>query len=225
MYVEISGRQTGKTTRLVDHASDELINNINDRDYRIGVVSHSSQSGERISQLIVEKFFDKVRYMGYANWVGVGIAGMEHDANMNGSDVTTRLKKKIIVQRDMDQPTGCHINMFYIDEFAFIPRLLGRGSQLRISEDTYYCTTPSPGDAFTLQLKSHCENNGIEIIAYDISQELRNEFQMTGFVEEFDDWCIDNQLWMMNHPFEESRRLNERGFIRFNKIKRHRFND
>jgi hypothetical protein len=212
MYVEISGRQTGKTTRLVDHASDELINNINDRNYLIGLVVFNRANGLRIQELIINKFIDKIRYMGYANLVG-----LTHDARSNNSDVISRLKKKINIQFNMEQPRGGHINKFYVDEFSFI------GNDLVINSDAYYCTTPNGNHSFTLHLKNYCENNGVEIIAYDISQELRNEFQMTGYVEEFDNWCIDNQLWMMNHPFEESKRLNERGFIKFNKIKRHKF--
>lgn len=211
MYVEISGRQTGKTTRLVDHASDELLHNINDRNYVMAVVSHSHQSGKRINRLIVQKTLDKISDMGY-------------DVYGDLDDATERLNRKIIVQRDMEQPLGRHINKFYVDEFSFInDQNQRRGSPLRLDNDAYYCTTPKPGDEFTLYLKNYCEHNNIEIVAYDISQGLRNEFQMTAYVEEFDNWCVENQLWMMNHPFEESRRLNERGFIRFNKIKRHRF--
>lgn len=208
MYVEISGRQTGKTTRLVDHASDELLHNINDGNYVIAVVSHSHQLGERVNQLIVQKTINKINDMGY------------------GDSLILRenLNKKIIIQRDMEQPLGRHINKFYVDEFSFInDQNQRRGSPLRIDNNAYYCTTPKPGDEFILYLKDYCEYNDIEVVAYDISQGLRNELQMTEYVEEFDNWCIDNQLWMMNHPFEVSKMLNEKGFVRISKIKKHKF--
>ena len=219
MYVEISGRQTGKTTRLVDHASDELINNINDRNFKIAIVSHSEQSGERIRTMIVERFLDKVNNMVHEDYRNI------HDIlETNSRGNITRLMDKIVTQQMMEHPMGGYINKFYVDEFSFIDNQNTQTwSLLRLDDNAYYCTTPRPGDEFTLLLKSHCDYNDIEIISYDISQRLRDEFQMTEYVEEFDDWCVDNQIWMMNHPFEESRRLNEKRFIRINKIKRHRF--
>ena len=35
MYLEISGRQTGKTTRLVEHAANNLVTNSRVPDYKI----------------------------------------------------------------------------------------------------------------------------------------------------------------------------------------------
>lgn len=149
MYVEISDRQTGKTTRLVDHASNELINNINDRNFKIAIVSPTHKSGERIRRMIVKKFL--------------------YIFESNGNVLTT-IRDKIIVQRNMEQPRGYDdINKFYVDEFSFINDQNQRGSLLRIDNNAYYCSSPKPGDKFILHLKDYCEHNDIEIVTYDIS--------------------------------------------------------
>jgi hypothetical protein len=156
MYVEISGRQTGKTTRLVDHASDELINNINDRNFKIAVVTHSIQSGERIRTLIGERFLDKVNNMGHFDY--------QHIHNIletrsRGSII--KLMDKVVVQPTMDQPRGEHINRFYVDEFGSIPP-----SRLWIT-DAYYCTSPPfLDDDFTDRLLGFCDG---DVVGYTTS--------------------------------------------------------
>ena len=52
MYVEVSGRQTGKTTRLVDDLVDFLQKN---GDKSALVVSHSTNSRKELKQKIMEK--------------------------------------------------------------------------------------------------------------------------------------------------------------------------
>ncbi len=214
MYVEISGRQSGKSTRLADHASDELIDNINDRNFLIGLVVFNRDSGLRIRDMIIDKFIDKVRYMGYAN-----IVGLTHDARTNNSDVKSRLAKKINIQYDMEHPRGGgHINKFYVDEFAFI------GNELRINVDAYYCTTPNGNQQFTERLVSFCHEKEIDIMTYDMSEGLRADFNCTMYTEDFDNWCFNHGIYPRVHPFApsiEGERLNNNLVPKG--LKRHRF--
>lgn len=214
MFVEISGRQSGKTTRLVDHASDELIDNINDRNYLIGLVVVNRANGKRIQKMIIDKFIDKIRYMGYAN-----IVGLTHDARTNNSDVRSRLMKKINIQYDMEHPRNGHVNKFYVDEFAFI------GGELKINVDAYYCTTPNGNQYFTERLINFCFEKDIDILTYDMSEGLRRDMSVVRYTEEFDNWCFNHGIYPRIHPFApsiEGERLNNNLIPKG--LKRHRFN-
>jgi hypothetical protein len=211
MYVEISGRGSGKTTRLVDHASDELIHNINDRNYLIGLVVFNRSSGERIRRLIIEKFVDKIRYMGYHT-----IVGLSHDARVNNSDVITRLRRKINIQFDMEHPKGKHINKFYVDEFAYI------GNELQINLDGYYCTTPNGDQRFSESMVNFCVDNDIDIMSYDMCELMRVHNHDEG--ERFDEWCTIHRIYPRQHPLGltvEGERLNNNLIPKG--LQRHRF--
>lgn len=202
MYVEISGRGSGKTTRLVDHASDELIDHINDRNYRIGIVVVNRHNGERIRRMIIDKYIDKIRYMGYTC----------------DEDTPKQIRRKINIQYDMEHPRGGHVNKFYVDEFAFI------GNELRINIDAYYCTTPNGNQYFTERLINFCLEKEIDIMTYDMAEGLRADFQYTMYVEEFDDWCFNHGIYPRVHPFApslEGERLNNNLVPKG--LKRHRF--
>jgi hypothetical protein len=218
MYVEISGRQTGKTTRLVDHASDELINNIHDSHYRIGIVGHNTRSSEHIRDLIIERFLTKINEMNHDYYRGI-LHRLEHE-NPNGCAVSS-LMRKIVIKRDMDQLVGYgSISKFYVDEFAFRDTM---DSPLRLLGNAYYCTTPNSNDDFTNGLINYCNEYWVEITSYDVSNELRNEFFATEYIDEFDNYCTTRGIYPMPHPFEESNLLNVKGLFRFNTIKKHKF--
>ncbi len=195
MELEISGRQTGKTTRLADDASDELIQNINDPTYKICVVSPSNYDTVRISEMIKSMFIEKVSNMGYDL------------SDFQQSDLNSKIK----ISTSMVPVRGASIiSKYYVDEFAFIPETnLRRG-------DNYYCTTPNGDHSFTRFLLSYCRQQGIEVESYDVSRRFRNDFNFSSYVDEFDDWCIDHELEMYPHPFEGKE------FV-LKYIKRHRF--
>jgi len=221
MYVEISGRQSGKTTRLVDHASDELINNIGNRRHRIAVVSHSRQSGERIRHMIVERFLDKVNNMVHGDYRIIHGILVGDDGN-----ILISLMDKIVVQRDMEQPRwGIRINKFYVDEFAFINNQnVHMNPPLQLNEDAYYCTSPNGYDEFTLRLLRHCLEVNVDVICYDMSEGLRYGLMNIEMVSEFDSWCETLGIYPREHPFAptiEGERLNNELIPKG--LKRHKF--
>jgi hypothetical protein len=195
MYVEISGRQTGKSTRLADHASDELIQHINDPVFTIGLVSTNLHRNKRLHELIKDMFIEKLGYLGW------------------GDKPIPNIDRKIKKFYDMVpiRENTSNVSQWYVDEFAFI-----HSDQLLRKDNAYYCTTPNGDHPFTISLLNHCRSRGIEVESYDISRELRNTFDYTPYINEFDDWCIEHQLEMYPHPFE-----NVEFVQRF--VKRHRF--
>jgi len=212
MYVEISGRQSGKTTRLADHASDTLINNINDRDFKIAVVGHNDVSSKRIHGVIIEKFLHKIYNMGFEGYRNI-CDTLEIQFPMC-YNIIDRIGKKIIVKTDMSRQRGggLYINKFYVDEFAF------NMGELTINTDTYYCTTPTPNgnQEFTVRLLRFCLDRGVDIMSYDMSESLRHEFEYTTqYVRVFDNWCIEHHI----HPRQQ--RLNND--LVSKDIMRHRF--
>jgi hypothetical protein len=200
MYLEISGRQTGKTSRLIDHASDELLNNIDDHGHSICIVSPTNHGTVRISKMVKSVFIQKL-----------GPVGEELR-----TIYVNRLHNKIKMSTTMTPVRGSslvgNVTKYYIDEFAFIP------NQDLIIGDNYYCTTPNGRYTFTTDLLNHCRRNGVEIKSYDISRGLRNSPYFDTEVNEFDNWCVRHGLIgiMTRHPFDED------FFIR-KYIKKHKF--
>jgi hypothetical protein len=198
MYLEISGRGTGKTTRLVDHASDELIQHINDPNYKMGIVSPSIANTRRINKLIEDEFELKLMSMGWDRRI-------------------PPLTNKIKMFHTMSQQRGVdsgYINQWYVDEFSFM-----RETELRRNVNAYYCTSPSGMNRFTVDLLNYCRSNHIDVVSYDISLAMRETPLFQDEVRNFDNWCIDNELWMERHPFEPVE------FVKKTGIKRHRFNE
>lgn len=200
MYVEISGRQTGKTTRLIEDAAEQLICNLgttNDN-YKIAVISPTLQNSNRIKNQIINKFTEKAT-----------LCGIRYYSN-------AELDNKINVFTNMINTDYHRIDKFYIDEFSFIDGLY-------FSDNAYYTTTPNTSgtDKFMEILLTNCEWMGIPIVSYDISQELRTLFYMTDrrYIQEFDNWCVENGLQMLTHPFENTKK---NIFVKLSEIKKHR---
>ena len=195
MYLEISGRQTGKTTRLTDHASDELIQHINDPVFTIGIVSNNLHSAKRLHDMIKEMFIEKLGHIGW------------------GDRPIPNIDRKIKKFHTMVPRNGRidHISQWYVDEFAFM-----NSRELILVDNAYYCTTPNGDQEFTLRLLNHCRRHGIEVESYDVSRSFRNDFSFSSYVDAFDDWCIEHELEMYPHPFESKE------FVQ-RYIRRHRF--
>ena len=203
MYVEISGRQSGKSTRLADHASDELIDNIGDGHHTICVVCYNRFSGGRIRDLILERFFDKLHNMEHPQYVD--ICGRLESDNPHGDSNVRRVREKILIQHDMNQPNGGHIDKFYVDEFAFIY------DELDVNIEAYYCTTPNGDDNFTRRIINFCQAYNVDIVSYDMSEGIRHDLGQTYYVEEFDNWCHNHNIYPRRPPFApttEGQRLN-----------------
>ena len=179
MYLEISGRQTGKTTRLVDHASGELIRNIYDPNYTMCIVSPTNFRARHIRDMVKSQFNTKIN-------------------NMSLNVIPELHYPKIKTSVTMIQDRGLGpINMYYVDEFAFIP-----SDNLVIYGRAYYCTTPNGDHEFTLNMLEHCRWTGEYIVSYDISRGFRQNPLLQSDIEEFDDFCIEHELEMYPHPFE-----------------------
>ena len=179
MYLEISGRQTGKTSRLVEHAASELTRNIHNSGYTMCIVSPTIFRARHIRELIKSQFNTKI-----------------NDMSLNFIPELHYSKIKTSTTMIQDRGLG-PINMYYVDEFAFIP-----SDNLAMYGRAYYCTTPNGDHEFTLNMLEHCRWTGEYIVSYDISREFRQNPLLQSDVEEFDDFCIEHELEMYPHPFE-----------------------
>lgn len=179
MYLEVSGRQTGKTTRLIEHAVHQLLLNYNDDTYIIAVLANTRYNTELLKEKICQKLIETVR--------------REHPQMEWCIDA---LCDGILPITDMNQP-GLRPNMWYVDEFAFIP-----SNRLRHLDNTYFTTSPTNDNNFLGELVDFYQAWDMTIVSYDISLSMRSNPLYSDEVNEFDDYCIDKQLDMFPHPFE-----------------------
>lgn len=181
MYVEISGRQTGKTTRLVEHAANNLVTNSHVPDYKICVVSRNMVD----CLIITDKILTKITHI---------LLELGLDVNQDVVDrYSSMIDKKTHMIRDV---FGIAVDMWYVDEFDFID-----SNRLLTLHNTYYCTTPK-NESFSTYLLDYCRNRNIEVVSYDISENMRQNPQLSSDVSYFDDFCIEHELEMYPHPFE-----------------------
>jgi len=201
MFVEISGRQSGKTTRLVEHASNELSNNFMVSGYNIGIVTWNRPNGIKIRELIIEKFFRDL------TGPNTGVRSYIH--------IRGRLMNMIELLPDMNGCMDSTIDKFYVDEFSYM-------SNLRVDPNAYYCSTPSANE-FTKEIITFCRERGVEIETYDMSEGLRGSFGHEIFTEEFDSFCYENYIHPKRHPFTtlEYGGVNDNLILR--RLKRHNF--
>ena len=80
----------------------------------------------------------------------------------------------------------------YVDEFDFID-----SNRLLRLNNAYYCTTPK-NESYSTYLLDYCRNRNIEVVSYDISENMRQNPLLSDEVNYFDDFCIE----MYPHPFE-----------------------
>lgn len=177
MIVEISGRQTGKTFRMLRH----LVNHIVMGGHAV-LVSRNLQN-RRHHEKIIEQFL-KERYcednrleyevldLPYRVNLVNNLSGLEWD-DLDGW-VDNRMRqvffKKTMTQliRYLDNP------FYYVDEFCFINR-----EHLAIIDNAYYCTTPHnynpDANNFLYNLIDYCQQNNVKINHLDpIRQDIIN---------------------------------------------------
>jgi hypothetical protein len=208
MFVEISGKQTGKTTRLVEHAANHLLLNAQNSEHRITVVSITINHGEGIKRKIVQKIFDILTTSDNNSWVYL----TRFFGTDNFTSVVDGLKQRIYVKNTMIRRIGMDTGRYYVDEFSFI-----NSYRLRVLEDSYYCTTPISND-FTVELLEYCRESGVDVLSYDIPPTMRGVDYLSDDVDMWDDFCIEHGLEMYEHPFVK-RKIN----MVIKSIKRHRF--
>ena len=208
MFVEISGKQTGKTTRLVEHAANHLLLNAQNSEHRITIVSITINHGEGIKRKITQKIFDILSTSDDNSWVYL----TRFFGTDNFTSVVDGLKQRINVKNTMVQPRGMDTGRYYVDEFSFI-----NSNRLRVLEGSYYCTTPISNDC-TVELLEYCRESGVDVLSYDIPPTMRGVDHLSDDVDMWDNFCIEHGLEMYEHPFVKSK-IN----MVIKSVKRHRF--
>lgn len=174
MYLEISGRQTGKTSRLIEHASDYLQNNPT---HRIGIVSPNFDSCKRIENQILEN------------------CGGDYRNNIKKVTSVMDLRGYIFNYVYFDEFSYIHTRNTHLIEET-ISNLMPENHQ-----NQYYCTTPNGFEIGATTLLDYFRQRGFQIQSYDVSNEFRNDPMYQFEVNLFDDWCIHHELEMYPHPF------------------------
>jgi hypothetical protein len=163
MYVEISPRQSGKTTRLVNAASTFLREN---QESTIAIVSHNRRNSENIKQQILTRLEMEISWQ----------QGMDWPDDVISRSVHTHYKDRIQVRIHTCIQVGYYPpDYWFFDEFAFI-RLgdlfpgpaehndYNRGNRMgwgnQIVTNAYYCTTPSDRYGTVDTLVRWCEETG-----------------------------------------------------------------
>jgi len=169
MYVEISPRQSGKTTRLVNAASTFLREN---QESTIGIVSHSRANSEEIKRKILTRLELDISWRN----------GMDWPDDVTSRVVNNHYKDKIQVRQHTRIQRGyMPPDYWFFDEFAFIRVVdlfpeglehndhtqgnrMGLGNQ--IVTNAYYCTTPTDRFGTLTKLIEWCQENG-QTITYN----------------------------------------------------------
>jgi hypothetical protein len=204
MYVEISPRQSGKTTRLIEAA----ISYLRSDDYaRIGIVSNTQTKGKYIKDKLKEAIYNMVR----PTWIG----------NYQNLELLTHefYLRRVEVISDVNSVRGLTVNYYFFDDFSVMePRKMLFNNT--IVENGYYCTTPSEKRSTINMITNHCFNNNIEIKFFNPWTEARISEQ-----EGFADYIRENVLNSWSNYMESIgmnvAELKENWFT--TRIKRHKF--
>jgi len=154
MYVEISPRQSGKTTRLVEAAATYLRVN---PDSIIAIVSHSNANSNGIKSKIRDRLALNISLEQGLEWPDDLIYRMIDNV------YTRRIRKSTRLPLGSVDP-----DYWFIDEFAFLnTNDLFPGDHYsnfvrphNITLNAYYCTTPSTNPEGSIHLISYCRDNG-----------------------------------------------------------------
>jgi len=177
MYVEISPRQSSKTTRLIEAA----ISYLRQDDYaRIAIVTSTFQE----SLLIKKKLKIKIREITIPNWGGRN----ENLELLIQEFYLTRVETIC----DVNSLRGLRVDYYFFDEFSYLePRKIMLNNN--IIENGYYCTSPSSSRSTIDVLVNHCSRNNIEIKFFNPWTEvrLREQETLSPYIREHvvDDWC------------------------------------
>jgi len=211
MYVEISPRQSGKTTRLISAAVDFLYENRDDSK-KIAIVSHNIPSTEHLRIEIRKGLILK-----HMTLTGL----LEPDPFLiqvvDAIYATSILKPKLLPSFFYNY----EVDYWFFDEFAYMtPNQLLHPIYGNIIENAYYATSPSTNNRTIDIITTHCQNNGIQINFNNPWTEERIQEQ-SGFNTYFRNEVIGHWLdYMTSHGI--SIEIKKENLI--NKlIKRHQF--
>ena len=200
MYVEISPRQSGKTTRLVQAVINYLQQNT---EHTVAVVGFNSRAKNELKEKISRQINDSNIVID-DNWA--------HRVNFLSGNLFGKYNR---------EP-----NYWFFDEFSFLPPSnLLHPIYSNVIENAYYCTTPA-SDGFGLQRRSidiivnHCRQNNIEINFVNPWTERRLTEQ-GGFADYIRGEVLNQwREYMTNNGFKIG--LTENWIPKF--IKKHKFN-
>ena len=136
MYVEISGRQTGKTTRLITRMYNFISDNHNN--VIVGLVSPNMGNTLQIRNRLISFAFEMAKENEFLNH-------LSDDYLLEQARIL--INTHVAVYTQMDNPV---IDYWFVDEFCFI-----NSDKLLIVNNGYYCSSPKETE-FTYRLINHC---------------------------------------------------------------------
>jgi len=147
MYVEISPRQSGKTTRLIE----ALVSHLRQNDYdKVAIIASNISRAKFIKEKVTGHLFNVIR----PHWIG-------SDNNFRLL-VNDYYLNNVVIATDVNSLVGERIDYYFFDDFSSIePRKLL--FEKRIIENGYYCTTPCQKRSTINMITNHCLYNNIEI--------------------------------------------------------------
>lgn len=157
MYVEVSPRQSGKTTRLITALVEYLRNNIRNNHY-VALVTPNSNITKDLLNLIRDRLAIECSYDVGMEWPSDGIYRLVDDYHMKHIITKTRFGEY------RNEP-----NMWFFDEFAFMSMdKVHHPIHQTLITNAYYCTTPSDSINLTTDtIVEYCRDNNINIQFYN----------------------------------------------------------
>jgi len=214
MYVEISPRQSGKTTRLVNAAVDYLRNNT---EHKIAVVGLHTGCTKNIQRMIREKLALNCSLEYGLEWPDELIYRMVDNVYMSRISLRHSLK----LNRGQMDP-----DFWFLDEFGYFPSDFFDSTTYRYPSyyglplNAYYCTTPNGNTDVTLRLIEWCRDNNHTIHFHNpwTESRIQEQYGFDAYIrrEVLDSW-VD---FMTGHGFP-IRGLKENWLTKF--LKPHNF--
>lgn len=195
MYVEISPRQSGKTTRLVQAVINYLQQNT---EHTVAVVGFNSRAKNELKEKISRQINDSNIVID-DNWA--------HRVNFLSGNLFGKYNS---------EP-----NYWFFDEFSFLPPSnLLHPIYSNVIENAYYCTTPASERRSIDIIANHCRQNNIEVNFINPWTERRLTEQ-GGFADYIRGEVLNQwSEYMVNNGFKIG--LTENWIPKF--IKKHKFN-
>lgn len=171
MYVEISPRQSGKTTRLVNAAVDYLRHNPGDK---IAIVAPNTDSARRIKEMIREILALNSSLNYGLEWPDELVYRMVDNVYMPRINLYNSLK----LRKGEMEP-----DFWFLDEFGYLPPDFFNRARHKypiyrgLPLNAYYCTTPNGNTEITLRLIEWCRDNNHTIHFHNPWTEARIQEQ------------------------------------------------
>jgi len=195
MYVEISPRQSGKTTRLVQAVINYLQQNT---EHTVAVVGFNNRAKNELKEKISRQI-NSSNIVIDDDWV--------HRVNFLSGNLFGKYNR---------EP-----NYWFFDEFSFLPPSnLLHPIHSNVIQNAYYCTTPASERRSIDIIVNHCRQNNIEINFVNPWTE-RRLIEQGGFTNYIRESVLNYwSEYMTNNGFKIG--LTENWIPKF--IKKHKFN-